>query len=410
MEQLSKDEIQARVDAYKAAGSQRRAAALLGISQSALNASLKTAAKHGMMGTDPVLPGFRISRVSTTLDADGNKVSESIQQKPDTADNFAVPEGHSVKGYSVLLNGQGEVVQKWVKTRNEYAPEDIVEMLKGSFTGIEAALPAPSPAVSDGRTLTLYPLADLHMGLYAWGKETGTNWDLKIAEETIGKGIRDVIERSPPSHTAILLGGGDLLHSDNNENKTARSGNTLQVDGRYQKVLMAANRLIVCAASALLEKHEKVIVRILPGNHDEHSSVAVAYFLLAWFKDEPRIEVDVDPSLFFWHRFGKTFLGATHGHTVKLKDMAGIMAHRRAEDWGKTKYRYAHGFHIHHKSQIATEGYGVIAESHQTPTPQDAWHFGAGFLSGRSLQSITYHYSYGEISRVRVAMLDGGDE
>ncbi len=114
--------------------------------------------------------------------------------------------------------------------------------------------------------------------------------------------------------------------------------------------------------------------------------------------------VDADPSLFFWHRFGKVLLGATHGHTVKLKDMATIMAHRRAEDWGATKFRYCHGFHVHHHSKFATEGGGVISESHQAPVPKDAWHFGAGYISDRSMQSITYHQERGEVGRVRVAI------
>ncbi|ASV83166.1 hypothetical protein CES85_3944 [Ochrobactrum quorumnocens] len=46
------------------------------------------------------------------------------------------------------------------------------------------------------------------------------------------------------------------------------------------------------------------VLRILPGNHDEDASVAVAYFLLAWYRNEPRVVVDVDLSLFFRFRFG----------------------------------------------------------------------------------------------------------
>jgi hypothetical protein len=163
---------------------------------------------------------------------------------------------------------------------------------------------------------------------------------------------------------------------------------------------------MVKVVEAALSRHEGITVRILKGNHDEHSSIAIVYFLLAWFKDEPRVTVDADPSLFYWHRFGKVMLGATHGHTVKIKDMPQIMAHRRAEDWGGTKFRYCHGFHIHHVSKYASEGGGVISETHQTPTPQDAWHFGAGFLSGRGMQSISYHKEYGEVSRSRIAIMD----
>src|SRR6185369_5675653 len=164
--------------------------------------------------------------------------------------------------------------------------------------------------------------------------------------------------------------------------------------------------LMVRTTDAALRRHERVTLRILPGNHDEHSSVAIAYFLLAWYRNEPRVVVDVDPSLFFWRRFGLVMLGATHGHTVKIAKMPGIMAARRAVDWGATKFRYVHGFHLHHSAKITTTENSVICETHEAPIPQDAWHYGAGFLSGRSIQAITYHKDFGEIGRVRTAILD----
>ena len=152
---------------------------------------------------------------------------------------------------------------------------------------------------------------------------------------------------------------------------------------------------MVRTINAALRRHDHITVRILPGNHDEHSAVAVAYFLSAWYRNESRVTVDLDPSLFLWFRFGKVLLGATHGHTVKAKDMASIMAHRRAKDWGETAHRFVHCFHVHHREVLATEGKGVITEVHQAPIPQDAWHFGAGFLSGRSIKAITYHERLG---------------
>src|SRR5690606_37401359 len=104
----------------------------------------------------------------------------------------------------------------------------------------------------------------------------------------------------------------------------------------------------------------------------------------------------LDQSLFFYHQLGEVMLAATHGHEAKLRDMPQIMASRRPEMWGATRYRFAHGFHVHHKSGFIAEGGGVVCESHQAPIPQDAWHYGAGFVSGRSLQTITYHSQMGE--------------
>jgi hypothetical protein len=401
---LPTEELRRRADAYKEHGTLKKAAAAIGIKKSALSESLRRAAEAGLLGTEPVLPGFRISKISNTPSG------TFIQQAPERGDRFEVPTGHVVKGVSALVDAEGRVIQQWRKTAVEHSPVDIAAILKEAFNDVAPAEPIAAPVQVYDDLLTLTPLADWHIGLFSWHRETDTNWDLKIAESVIGSAIEDLIARTPPSANAIVLGGGDLLHSDNNENKTARSGNVLQVDGRYQKVLMTACRLVVRSIDASLKRHGHVTVRILSGNHDEHASVAVAYFLLAWYRNEPRVTVDVDPSLFFWFRFGKVMIGATHGHTVKLKDMASIMAHRRAEDWGATRHRFVHGFHIHHSSKFASEGGGVISESHQTPTPQDAWHFGSGFLSGRSMQSISYHKEYGEVSRVRVAMMDAAND
>jgi hypothetical protein len=371
---------------------------------------LKVAVARGLLGTKPVLPGFEIKQTSTKLDADGSIVSEWVQQSPEVGEQFEAPAGQVVKGVSALVDPDGRVKQQWIKTREDRLdPLQVAEWIKQAFVDFEpAAPPSWRPlVVADGDKLTLIPLADWHIGMFAWRKETAENWDLKIAERVICAAIDELMVRTSPSGECVVIGGGDLIHSDTNENKTARSGHVLQVDGRYDKVIATAIRLLVRTIDAALGRHQKVRVRILKGNHDEHASVAVAYALMGWYRNEPRVTVDVDPSLFWWHRFGKCLFGATHGHTVKIQDMPQIMAHRRAEDWGQTKWRYVHGFHLHHTAKFSTEGGGVISEIHQAPIPQDAWHYGSGFLSGRSVQAITYHREFGEIGRARVAMMDG---
>jgi hypothetical protein len=369
---------------------------------------VKLQAQSGQRGYAPVLPGYRVARVTEQTNADGSLRSRSIEQKLAPGEAFAVPKGQVVKGVSALTDPDGRVIQQWVKTRQgEVDPVALAETLKRAFKGWRgAAEPIKAPPAGLDSQLTLYPLADWHIGMFAWGRETAANWDLKIAEQVIGGAARELVAQAPRSSTAIVLGGGDLIHSDSQENRTARSGHALDVDGRYPKVVQAAARLLVELVEATLERHERVIVRILKGNHDEHASVAVAYFLLAWFRNEPRVTVDDDPSLYFHHRFGKVLLAATHGHAARGPQMPEIMSHRYARDWGETLFRYAHTFHLHHKRMMATEGGGVIVETHQSPIPPDAWHFGSGFLSGRSLQAITYHRDYGEIGRNRIAILD----
>jgi hypothetical protein len=345
---------------------------------------------------------FKNDQFAQYEDIHGVNIPEPIKGKVE------IPEGHKIKGISKLVDQEGNDVLTWIKTREDVDnAQAAIDLIKDAFKDYKGKhQPVDAPVLCDRQTVTLYPLVDWHIGMFSWGQETGVNWDLKIAENTIGQGMEDLIERSPPSKLAIILGGGDMLHADNQSNRTAHSGNALDVDGRWAKVLMAANRLIVRNITAALRKHEEVVVRILPGNHDEHSSFAIAYFLLAWYRDEPRVTVDVDPSLFFYFRFGKVLLGSTHGHLAKAKDLPMVMASRRAEDWGLSKHRYIHTFHLHHDRQTVTEGGGCVTEIHRTPAPQDAWHYGSGFLSARSMKSITYHQEYGEVSRSTVAIVD----
>lgn len=406
---LSDELAKEAADAFEAFGTKQAAADFLGIPRATLQNRLKRAAERGMMGTKPVLPGFRLTKTTAVTNEHGDVVREFIQQRPDVGPQFEIPAGHSVKGVSAYVDAENRIVGQWIKTREEPSAIDVADILAKRFETFEPAAPAVhAPAATDTDLLSLIPCNDWHVGMFAWSRETDNNWDLKIGPRVIGSAVDEAIARSPASYTAIVLGGGDLTHADNNDNRTKRSGNVLDVDGRHQKVVETAGELMVRTVDAALHKHGRVIFRNLKGNHDDETAPAIAWFLKAWYRNEPRVHVDLDQSLFFYHEHGLTMLGATHGHAAKLRDMPQIMATRRPEMWGRTRYRYAHGFHVHHKSGFVTEEGGVVAESHQAPIPQDSWHYGAGFLSGRSIQTISYHRQYGESGRVRVAILDGG--
>jgi hypothetical protein len=401
---LSDEELREAVSAYQAAGGNKQAAAdALGMPGSTMKDRLRVASRRGFLApATEAMPGFEIHRVKT------GPAGVTVEQRPERGTAFEVPHGHRIKGVSALIDPEGRELAKWVKTREgEFDRDFLVETFKTAFLDyVSPARPIAAPVAHNADLLNLIPCNDWHINLQVWGKEAIENWDLKIAERVIGDGIVDAISRAPPAGHAIVLGGGDLLHADNNDNRTAKSGNVLQADQRHQKGLEVAMRLMVRTVDAALLNNERVTVRILPGNHDEYSSVAVSYFLLAYYRNEPRVTVDTDPSLFFWHVHGLVMLGATHGHTIKAQDMAQIMAHRRAEEWGRTRFRYVHVFHVHHKQKFVSEGEGVITETHQAPIPMDAWHHGAGFNSGRSFNVISYHRSYGEMSRIRQAILE----
>ena len=392
--------INAAVEAVAKYGTKQAAADRLGIPVSTLKSQLKSAALKGLVPFSPApMPGFEIAQVAS------KQGDAWIKQRPEHGEKFAVPQGHVVKGVSALVDPDGREIAKWVKTKEGVDSGKLFEDLEARFaTFAPAAEPVPRPAAVSKR-LAFFPWADPHFGMMSWGRETGVAWDLKIAIDVTRQTFDALVAATPATKKAMLLVGGDTLHADSNDNRTPNSGNPLDVDGRHPKVFMAACEALVENIGVMLAKFEQVDVIVIPGNHDATSWAPLAFFLHAWFRNEPRVEVDLSPAAFRFRQFGKVMLAATHGHQAKVRDLPQIMAAREASMWGSTKFRYAHGFHVHHQSQGISEGGGCIWETHQIVAPQDAWHFGQGYLAGRSMQSILYDAEQGEVGRFRVALV-----
>lgn len=344
----------------------------------------------------------------TTL---GHRYRMGVKAGLDDAIVHPVPSGHALKGVSTLYDGAGQVTAQWVKTRaDQPSIDEIIESIQGAFDtyagsaglGIRAE---GEEALSEENCVTIYPLPDWHVGLLSWRKETGEDWDLPIAKQRITEAMTALVARSPRSKHAVVLGLGDLLHSDGYDNMTPKSKHLLDVDGRWPKVLKLSTELIIHTIELALARHDTVLVRILPGNHDLESAIAVAYGLSLYYKGHDRVAIDDSPGYFWWWVWGKNLLGATHGDRAKMKDLPILMATKNAEAWGQSKFRHIFTGHIH--MQTGIEVSGVLVESFRTPVAPDSYHSGMGYSSGRTVTSITYHKEDGEISRSRAPVLIG---
>jgi hypothetical protein len=317
-----------------------------------------------------------------------------------------VPDGFSVKGVSTYYDAEGKPRGQWVKSRADETAmldrlTDLVSGLAEAVDGKFKATPAPAEVTDD--LLTVYPLGDPHIGMYAWGEQSGEDFDLDVAERDLRGAMVRLVASSPPSRQCIILNLGDYFHGDSPNNMTARSGNTLDIDTRWEKVMRVGARLMFWLVEHALTKHETVIVRNVQGNHDDTSSFALSLVLDAYFRNEPRVQIETSPKPFWYYRFGKVLIGATHGHSVKQADLPNIMAADRAADWGETTQRHWYTGHIHHKD--AKEFYGVMCESFRTLAASDAWHHASGYRSGRDMCAIVHHREWGEVERHRADIL-----
>ncbi len=366
------------IQAINLHGSGRKAAEALGVHHSGVNASMQALTRRA--ATKGYAPAFDMTRPA--------------------------PAGFAVKGTSTYYDEEGKVRGQWVKTNRDHSQtEELLREFVQSLCQDIKPLPASAtPPHVEGDLLAVYPMGDPHFGLYAWWQDSGDNFDLEIAEKLTCGAIDRLVASAPPAQTGLLLNLGDMFHADNQKNVTA-SGHQLDVDGRWKKTLQIGLRAMVYCVRRMLDKHERVVFRINSGNHDGHSSYALALMMDCYFHLEPRVEVDLSPAACWYYQFGSVLIGSTHGDTIRGADLVGVMAADKPEAWGQTQHRLWLVGHVHH--QDVKEYRGGTVEYFRTLAARDAWHQGQGYRAGRDMRLLVLHRQFGEIERHRcdVAMV-----
>lgn len=313
-----------------------------------------------------------------------------------------VPEGFTVKGVSTYYDQDGKPRGQWVKSSADEAKREeyVRACLAAMAEDVRGLAPIqPGPKHYDKDLICVIPMGDPHFGMYAWAKEAGADFDTETAKRLTLGAVDRLMHVTPSAATCVILPLGDVFHANDQTNQTPAHRHQLDVDSRFVRVLQIGILAFRHAILRALQKHKKVIVRFVSGNHDPQAVWALAYATSAYFENDARVEVDLSPSKFWFYRFGKVLIGSTHGDSVKPDALEGVMASDRAEDWGATKYRYWYTGHIH--SSNKKEFRGCVWESFRTLAAQDAYAAGHGYRAGRDMLAIVHHRDYGEVERHR---------
>lgn len=323
--------------------------------------------------------------------------------RPDPGALREVPDGYMAKGVSTLVGPDGSIKAQWIKTTADMERQH--EIMLAAIEAMAAELPRVSPRKATGTylddLLTVYPIGDAHVGMVSWPEETGDDWNLKIAEQMHCDAMAELVRAAPKSRQAIVVNLGDLFHRDGTTAETPRSRHPLDVDGRFMKMFRVGVMVMRRCIESALDKHGTVHVINAAGNHDESTAQALAVALSIAYENEPRVTVDLSPSVFYYHRFGKVLIGVHHGHTCKQDKLPGVMAADRAADWGEAKFRHWLTGHVHHES--VKEYPGVTVESFGTLAAKDAYATNGGWRSNRHMQAIVYHRGGWLVARSQVA-------
>lgn len=366
---LSDDLCQRAVDAFAEYGSKKAAAEALGIPRQTFQGHLTIALARG----------FKV--------------------------NHGLPEhlGFNVKGVSTLYGPDGDIKGQWVKETADDLKRQ--QALEEALAAMSADLPRIAPVAAPvgvlAHLLTLYTFTDYHVGMLAWHKEGGADWDNAIAEETGVAAMQALVAGSPSSDTGVVNIQGDFLHWDGLAPVTPTHGHVLDADSRFGKVVDIAIRLIRQLVSLALQKHENVILVIAEGNHDIAASLWLRKLFGALYENEPRISVHDSELPYYAIEWGKVLLGFHHGHLKKNDQLPQLFAAQFREAWGRCPKVYIHTGHRHHKEDKEHAGARVI--QHPTLAARDAYAARGGWISERAITAMTFHKLYGEVGTVTVS-------
>ena len=262
-----------------------------------------------------------------------------------------VADGFILKGYTHQRDGDGNITNEWLKA---WADQDqFEEMIRAAVDEMKqdikplAKIPKPKQIATDSDQLNLYIATDWHIGMLSWHEESGDDWDVKIAENTLKQAIDYLIETSPKSKEGFFCQLGDGLHSDGLLPVTPTSHNVLDQDGRYPKVVRAAIRIFRHAIERMANKYEKLHVLMAQGNHDLAGSVWLQEMFHTLYENSPHINVIRSPLPYYAHVHGDCLLAFHHGHKRKVKDLPETVNANFRHLLSQTKKTFIHTGHLH---------------------------------------------------------------
>lgn len=315
-----------------------------------------------------------------------------------------IPDGYKLKGKSTLLDSDGNAKIQWVKTEvdKERQEEIMRELCDNLKENIKPWPVVKAPKKVNADLCSVYTITDYHIGAYSWNEETGADWDIKIAEDTLYKAFGDMINGTPDSEQAVFVQMGDFLHWDGLTSVTPLNRHVLDSDGRYPKLVQVAVETCVRAVEMLLHKHKHVHVVMCEGNHDLTGSVWLQAIMKMAFKKNKRVTVDDSVFPYYSFTWGNVFLGWHHGHLTKIRGLAGkfFSEPRFRGQMANTEHIYISTGHYHTKEVVEVSG--VVIERHPTLNARDAYGARGFEHSQRGALAITYDKEKGEISRVTV--------
>jgi hypothetical protein len=270
--------------------------------------------------------------------------------------------------------------------------------------------PLRPPLAAGEPCLLELAVMDPHIGMLAWGRETGESYDSDIAVSDYAAAIDSLLghARLYPVERVLFVAGNDFLHVDapglSSRGGSTTAGTPQDVDGRLARMFTTARRALIAA----IEKARTVApvdVLFVPGNHDTQQTYRMAEVVSAWFRHEQDVNVIYGPQKRHYYGYGENTLMFTHGEEYRRqRDSLPLIFATECppELWVRGAHREIHTGHFHIKQEgrytptsDVSETRAIRTRSLPGLTASDAWHANEGYRHRRTATALVFRRSGG---------------
>jgi hypothetical protein len=290
-------------------------------------------------------------------------------------------------------NNQSKQVRLDLKGRKDGIDiAELVEQFKKEVAEHSPIL-ATTPWTPETGKLLEISIPDLHLGLLSWNKETGMDYDIRVAREAYLSAVNAMVSwgKQHGAEQILIVVGHDLLNSDTPENTTAK-GTRQDEDSRHVKSFEFAWRTVKDAIEICLSEAPTTAI-FIRGNHDTNRITMVGEVIRAWFRDNSAFNIDNDPKDYKIYVWGKCMICHTHGHLCKHDKIPGIFATDFPREWGDTVHRTCRVGHGH--TERVREFPGMTIEMVPSLGAPSAWTASSGYRSQRAAFGYIWDKEHG---------------